>query len=42
MIRNKSLLLVALFVCEIVSCEKQVIPVTEEKGNMTISVMQIE
>ena len=42
MIRNKSLLLVALLLCALVSCEKPVIPVTEEKGNLTISVMQIE
>ena len=40
--RHKLFLLYSLLFCAVVSCEKPIIPGTEEKGNLTVSIMQIE
>ena len=39
---HKLSLLYSLLFCAVVSCEKPIIPGTEEKGNLTVSIMQIE
>ena len=42
MIRHKAILLYVLLLCGIASCEKPFIPGSDDKGNLTISIMQIE